>query len=185
MKQRVQQRQKRRGSRRYRWATPGWTSLRVQWRINRLAKKTKESERLAGSIEACQRLVNEGRRTLHSAYSHPRLASSEVDDSIMGRGEPEISCLRYGVRPRVSDDIRGGISATIIDMEVDVTFRSLDHHDVTSEDCSRSVVLHNVHLSCALARDSNSSSTTTASTHTICGIVPWGLCQDTRISVCC
>jgi hypothetical protein len=77
--------------------TPGWTSLRVQWRINRLAKKTKKSERLAGSIEACQRLVNEGRRTLHSAYSHPRLASSEVDDSIMGRGEPEISCLRYGV----------------------------------------------------------------------------------------
>ena len=92
----------------------------------------------------------------------------------MGRGEPEISCLRYGVRPRVSDDIRGGISATIIDMEVDVTFRSLDHHDVTSEDCSRSVVLHNFHLSCALARDSNSSSTTTASTciRTICGIVP-------------
>jgi len=91
---------------------------------------------------------------------------------VLGRGEPEISCLRYGFRPRVSDDIRGGISATIVDMEVDVIFRSLDHHDVTSEDCSRSVVLHNFHLSCALARDSNSSSTTTASTRTICGIVP-------------
>ena len=112
-----------------------------------------------------------GRCILRILILHPRLASSEVDDSIMGRGEPEISCLRYGVRPRVSDDIRGGISATI-DVQVDVTFRSLDRHDVTSKDCSRSVVLHNFHLSCSLARDSNLSSTTTASTRTICGIVP-------------
>jgi hypothetical protein len=158
--------------------TPAWVDAIERTVKHRLNQEAKELEQYAGSIEVGRNLINEGRRMIHSMYSRPQLAATSEENSAMGGGGgrgPEVVRLRYGVRPRMSDDIRSssgsGIVATI-DMEVDVIFRangggsSSKHH----------AILHDFHLSCTLLRDNSNSamSVTTAMTNvrTLCGIVP-------------
>jgi hypothetical protein len=160
---------------------PPWSDAIVRTIERRLGEEARETERLAGSIEAGHDLVNMGRMALHSAYScptsplHPAKASGPPN-------EPVIERLRFGVRPRRSDEIRGGISATL-DLEIDVT---MGRRSTGASSPPVLVVLHDFHLSCSLASvdrrlpprplDTLATTATTTATptniRTICGVVP-------------
>ncbi|KAL3823575.1 hypothetical protein ACHAXA_002916 [Cyclostephanos tholiformis] len=161
---------------------PPWLNAIARTIEHRLGEEAREAEQFAGSIEAGRDLVNMGRRAIHLAYSSPRLNPLEAG----GRpnDEPVIERLRYGVRPRRSDEICGGISATL-DFEFDVTMGRQGDDGSTGGDLSPPAldVLHNFHLSCSLASidrrppqslDTLSTSMTATPTNirTICGVVP-------------
>lgn len=148
---------------------PAWLNAIAHTVEHRLAAELSEVERIERSAQICLDLVDEGRKTLHSAT---RSGTTGDND------DPEAIRLRYGIRPRASsiENNCGGISV-VLDLEVDLLMgpSTTNTNAATSkgdEVSNVGITLHDFHLSCSLANRASSLATSPKTIRTVSGIVP-------------
>jgi len=169
---------------------PEWLKLILQTVEHRLSKQVEESNQIERSAQARIDLVNQGRRTLHAA-SRTMMNHSTEEESVWSN-DPEMFRLRYGVRPRSSSSLCGGI-LVVLDLELDILMPSSNSsaEGTANSPSSATNTIHDFHISCSLTNNNKKNNQTTATTpeniRTSSGVVPTltsGDCITMLASVC-
>ncbi|KAL7529131.1 hypothetical protein ACHAXR_005615 [Thalassiosira sp. AJA248-18] len=162
--------------------SPAWLESIAQTVEHRLAKEVAESEQVERSTQVRSELVHQGRKALHMASRCNFNTTAKTDlisDMMEDWRDPEIIRLRYGTRPRTSIDTCGGISVAL-DLELDVNLCRVlgsEESNTKMDNSTNFNVLHDFHLSCSLAGNSqsgvqNSPPMKPTNIRTVSGVVP-------------